>query len=46
MVNDVIETAAAKVNAILEAERCRVDRIEEVYLNSEEELTHETFIRR
>ena len=44
VVNDVIETAAAKVNAILEAERCCVDRIEEVYLNSEEELTHETLL--
>ena len=26
---------------ILTAERCRVDRIEEVYLNNEEEKSHE-----
>ena len=42
VVNDEVNVAARKVQAILEAERCRVDRIEEVYLNTEEEKIHET----
>ncbi len=44
VVNDELKNAADKVNAILEAERCRVDRIEEVYLNSEEERSHEILL--
>lgn len=42
IVNDEISHAANKIDSILTAERCRVDRIEEVFLNSEEEKTHET----
>lgn len=41
VVNDEIEKAVTKVNAIIQAEKCRVDRIEEVYLNSQEEVVHE-----
>lgn len=41
VINDEVEVAAAKVNAILASEKCRVDRIEEVYLNSLEEEIHE-----
>lgn len=39
--NDDIENAVAKMSAILLSEKCRVDRIEEVYLNNEEEEIHE-----
>ena len=42
--NDDIEDAAKKVNAILLSEHCRVDRIEEVYLNNEEEEIHELLV--
>ena len=41
VVNDVVETAVEKVNAIINAEKCRVDRIEEVYLDTKEEEIHE-----
>ena len=41
VINDEVDVAAAKVNAILASEKCRVDRIEEVYLNSLEEEIHE-----
>lgn len=44
VVNDEIEKAVEKVNSILLAERCRVDRIEEVFLNNQEELLHEGLI--
>lgn len=39
--NDEVENAANKIAAILLSEKCRVDRIEEVYLNNEEEEIHE-----
>lgn len=39
--NDTVENAANKISAILLSEKCRVDRIEEVYLNNEEEEIHE-----
>ena len=38
--------AAKKLDAIITAEKCRVDRIEEVYLNNEEEKIHETLIQK
>ena len=41
VVNDVLEEAVEKVCSILKAEKCRVDRIEEVFLNNSEELIHE-----
>lgn len=39
--NDDVSNAVAKMSAILLSEKCRVDRIEEVYLNNEEEEIHE-----
>ncbi len=39
--NDTVENAVAKIGAILLSEKCRVDRIEQVYLNNEEEEIHE-----
>lgn len=44
VVNDKIDSAVSKINAILLAEKCRVDRIEEVYLNNKEEEIHENLI--
>ena len=44
VVNDEVEIAAMKVNSILLSERCRVDRIEEVYLNNMEEEVHELLV--
>ena len=41
VVNDKIETAVDKIEAIIKAEKCRVDRIEEVYLDTKEEEIHE-----
>lgn len=41
VVNDDLEEAVAKVEAIIKAEKCRVDRIEEVYLDTKEEEIHE-----
>ena len=43
-VNDEIDKATRKVNAILEAQKCMVERIEEVYLNNPEEEIHELLI--
>ena len=39
--NDKIEEAVLKMQAIIISEKCRVDRIEEVYLGNEEEEIHE-----
>ena len=39
--NDEIDNAVAKIQAILLSEKCRVDRIEHVYLGNEEEEIHE-----
>lgn len=39
--NDTVENAANKISAIIVSEKCRVDRIEELYLNNEEEEIHE-----
>ena len=44
VVNDEIETAVNKVKSIILAEKCRVDRIEDIYLNTEEEFIHEKLI--
>ena len=44
VVNDEIENAAYKMSAILESEKCRIDRIEEVFLNNVEEEIHELLI--
>ena len=39
--NDEVKNAVEKMSAILLSEKCRVDRIEEVYLANEEEEIHE-----
>ena len=41
VVNDDLDEAIAKVEAIIKAEKCRVDRIEEVFLDTKEEEIHE-----
>jgi len=41
VINDVVDTAVSKVEAILLSEKCRVDRIEEIEMESEEEIIHE-----
>jgi len=41
VVNDRIENAVNKVSSIMLAEKCRTDRIEEVFLNNPEEEIHE-----
>ena len=46
VINDELEKAVEKVNAILLSERCRVDRIEDIYLNNMEEEVHELLIGR
>lgn len=44
VVNDDIEAAANKVNSIIMSEKCRVDRIEDVYVSNKEEMIHELLI--
>lgn len=44
VVNDDLDEAVLEIEAILKAERCRVDRIEEVYLNTPGEEVHEALI--
>lgn len=44
VINDEVEQAVKKVEAILIAERCRVDRIEEFDVNNQEELIHELLV--
>ncbi len=46
VVNDVLENAIDKVEAIIKAEKCRVDRIEEVFLDTKEEEIHELLINK
>lgn len=46
IVNDDAIKAANKLNAILEVERCRVDRIEDVFLDTEEERLHEQLVEK
>ena len=41
VINDDLEEAVNKVDSIIKAEKCRVDRIEEVYLDTKEEEIHE-----
>ncbi len=41
VVNDILEDTIDKVEAIIKAEKCRVDRIEEVFLDTKEEEIHE-----
>ncbi len=44
VVNDHLEEAIQKVEAILISEKCRVDRIEEIYVENQEEIIHEFLI--
>ena len=44
VINDEVEHAANKINSIIISERCRVDRIEEVFLNNQEEELHELLL--
>ena len=44
VVNDKIDLAVDKVKSIIKAEKCRVDRIEDIYLNTKEEFIHEGLI--
>lgn len=44
VVNDILEEAVKKVEAILISEKCRVDRIEEIYVENQEEIIHEFLI--
>ena len=44
VINDEVDKAVVKIEAIMLAERCRVDRIEEFDVNNEEELIHELLI--
>ncbi len=41
VVNDILEDAVKKVEAILLSETCRVDRIEEIAVENQEEIIHE-----
>lgn len=41
VVNDTVEVAASKVEAIITAEKCRVDRIKDTILDSKEGFIHE-----
>lgn len=44
VVNDELDVATKKVNSIMEASKCMVDRIEDIYLNNSEEKIHELLI--
>ena len=46
VVNDVLDEAIDKVEAIIKAEKCRVDRIEEVFLDTKEEEIHELLMEK
>ncbi len=46
VVNDNLDEAVKKVEAILISEKCRVDRIEEIAVENQEEIIHEFLIGR
>lgn len=46
VVNDKVENAVSKVEAILISEKCRVDRIEEIFVENQEEIIHEFLMNR
>ena len=46
VVNDKVEDAVNKVKSIIQSEKCRVDRIEDIYLGNKEELIHEILINK
>ena len=41
VINDDVDSAVSKVEAIIKAEKCRVNRIEDFDLNTKEEMLHE-----
>ena len=41
IVNDKVEDSVKRMSSIIDAEKSRVDRIEEIYLGNEEEIIHE-----
>jgi guanylate kinase len=41
VINDTVEEAVKKIQSIIIAERCRVDRVKDKILDSKEEMTHE-----
>ncbi|MFT8313562.1 MAG: guanylate kinase [Clostridium sp.] len=43
VINDTVDEAVIKIESIIAAERCRVDRIKDKILNSKEDLIHEQF---
>ena len=45
VVNDEIKNTVDTIEAIIKAEKCRVDRIEEVYLDTKEEEIHELLMQ-
>ena len=46
VVNDKLDEAVEKVKAIIKAEKCRVDRIEDITLANQEEIIHEAIINK
>lgn len=44
VVNNKVDDAVNKVKSIIQSEKCRVDRIEDIYLGNKEELIHEILI--
>lgn len=46
VINDKLKVAVKKTLAIIESEKCRVDRIEDVDLNNKEELIHELLTKK
>ncbi|MGL5615655.1 MAG: guanylate kinase [Sarcina sp.] len=41
VVNDTVESAVNKIESVLTAEKCRVDRLKETILDSKEDIIHE-----
>jgi len=41
VINDTVEEAVKKIESIIIAEKCRVDRIKDQILDSKEDLIHE-----
>lgn len=44
IINDDINVAVSKIEAIIKAEKCRVNRIEDFDLNTKEEMIHELLV--
>ena len=41
IVNDNVDDSVNRMSSIIDSEKSRVDRIEEIYLGNEEEIIHE-----